>query len=258
MNAIDLAALLSALGRASALARRESAPAEDAAPTGAHLRRRLAEARAARPLIRGRRIRSMLETIDAWPEAAAIRPLVPGPLLVALEQVAPSGWLPLEVELLLLRAVRQALGADGARAFHLADGARALQDSLLTALVRRAAEQTRTDPGEAARNLPVGWRLVFRGCGEWELDEPRPGRRRLRLVELPRACLLTDEWPWAVVGILAGLPALVGRSGSAVLLRASGSTAEFELRWEAGNVTAGGAGPGYGPGRSADRTPGNT
>jgi hypothetical protein len=118
--------------------------------------------------------------------AAAIRARLDPEVLRRIESATRVDWLPLEVDLALVRAVGAEVGDDGLRRWGRA-AARRNTNALFRPLVETAVRLFGFTPAGVFKFLPQAWKAAFRGCGELRVDPVAPGELRIVLASPPDA-----------------------------------------------------------------------
>lgn len=177
-------------------------------------------------------MKSILEALDAYPDAAHLRAQLPGPLVTAVEEAHGADWLPIEDNVELVASLAGLLGQAEFMALSRRLVLASFSGPLLSTLVRTATTLFGDDPAAWARWIPHGWALVFRGCGAWQVTV---GEREavLHVAGLPPACASSRVWVESVAASISALLDLLGREGSMTLSTTTFAGAGYVLRWEA-------------------------
>ena len=126
-----------------------------------------------------------LSELGEAPAAAILARLDPE-VLRRIEAATRVDWLPLAVDLALVRAVRDEVGDDGLRRWGRA-AARRNANALFRPLIEAAVRLFGFTPAGVFRFLPQAWKAAFRGCGELRVDPVSHGELRIVLVAPPDA-----------------------------------------------------------------------
>ncbi|MGC3996508.1 MAG: hypothetical protein QM767_02820 [Anaeromyxobacter sp.] len=166
--------------------------------------------------VRARHLKSLIESIDQHPQAAAIRARVPAQLLAGIEASFGFDWCPMEWDIVLTRAVGEVVD-EGVEAFFKQAMRASFQGPLLRTLVETGLRMFGADPGTAATWVPRGWQLIFQGCGRWRVVGHAQGRAELAIEDLPPECAVDDLWPRSVTGAMAAVASITSDDGTARL-----------------------------------------
>jgi len=190
------------------------------------------------PLIRARQLLSILEHVDDLEDEArrAVRGGLAPDLLAQIEASAGSDWVPFAWDLALTHAVADALGPDETHRFFLKQQLAAWQAPLLKALVDSATALFGLDPGSWARWIPRGWNVVFRDCGQWEVERSSPGEVDLALLAPPAGTLDDEVWLRSLASSFSTFLVAAKTEGEFALDRVDRArgAACYRLRWRAG------------------------
>lgn len=184
------------------------------------------------PSVRARHLKSILEALEAYPDAAHLKAGLPAGLVARVEEAHGADWLPLELNVALVVALAQALGTAEFMALSRRLVLASFSGPLLSTLVRTAATLFGDDPASWARWIPHGWALVFRGCGSWQVSV-REGEAVLHLAGLPAGCAAEPVWIESVAASLSSLLDLLRRRGTLTLSATTFAGATYVMRWEA-------------------------
>lgn len=203
------------------------------------------------PAVRARHLKSIIDAVEAHPEAARLRAAVPPDVLRAVADAQGSDWLPLALNVQIVQALHAALGADGFAELNRKILTDALRGPLLWSLALAAQRLFGDDPASWVRWVPRGWAILLRGCGIWQV-KPEPDRSRavLALTGLPPICADDPVWLGSVASTLSAIPPLLGRPGTVTLEQARPSlgSAIYCMRWGPRADAALAAAPASGPG----------
>lgn len=177
-------------------------------------------------------MKSILEALQAYPDAARLREQLPPRLVAAVEEAHGADWLPVEANVELVAALAELLGGPEFLALSRRRQRDSFSGPLLSALVRTATTLFGDDPAAWARWIPHGWALVFRDCGAWQVTA---GEREavLHLAGLPPACASSPIWVESVAASLSAVLDVLEREGSMTLTTTTFAGASYVLRWEA-------------------------
>ena len=184
------------------------------------------------PSVRARHMKSVLQALDAYPDAADLRARLPSGLVVAIEEAHGADWLPAELNVQLVAALADALGSAEFMAMSRRLVLASFSGPMLSTLVRTATTLFGDDPASWARWIPHGWSLVFRGCGAWHVTI-RDQEAVLHLAGLPPACAASRVWVESVAASMVAVLDLLKRDGSMTLASTTFAGASYLLRWEA-------------------------
>lgn len=189
------------------------------------------------PLIRARQLLSILEHVDgrAEPQRAAVRGAMDPERLAEIEDSAGSDWVPFAWDLELTHAVAAALGPAETHRFFQEQQLAAFQGPLLKTLVDSATAIFGLDPGSWAKWIPRGWNIVFRNCGQWEIERTGPGEVDLAFVAPPAGALDDEVWLRSLASSFSSFLVVAKTEGEFALDRVDRSrgAACYRLRWRA-------------------------
>lgn len=187
------------------------------------------------PVVRGRHLKSLASFLQERPGGTTALALLPPDWLPQVTGASGLDWLPVERNLVITRATYDALGQAEADRFFRDHTLASFHGPILQTMVTSAVRILGLDPVALARWVPKAWHLIFRGCGEWGLEEVTPGARlvTLTLGGLPAACAEDPVWLRSVARSLEAVLELARVRGVAALLpRPRGARqAVFQLRW---------------------------
>jgi hypothetical protein len=188
------------------------------------------------PLVRGRHVKLLLATVERHALGAAVRARIGPDSLHAIVDSSGLDWLPVEHDLVLTRAIYEALGPIAADRLFRDHTLASFEGPVLQTMVHTAVRLFGLDPASWARWVPKGWSLLFRGCGDWTVGDARAGQVTLTLAALPSACARDESWIRSVGHSLGALLDLARVRGVVeVAPRAEGaSEAIYRLRWARG------------------------
>jgi hypothetical protein len=175
----------------------------------------------ATPAVRARHLKSILEAVSAHPDAPALRAALPSEIVDAVAESKGGDWLPLELDVALVRVLHATLGPDRFAELNRKILADALQGPLLASLAQAAMTIFGDDPGSWVRWVPRAWAILLRGCGTWRVKtDPEQSRATLSLTGLPPLCAEDPVWLASVASTLSAIPPLLGRPGTVTLEQA--------------------------------------
>jgi hypothetical protein len=190
----------------------------------------------ARPLVRARHMKSILEAVEKLPpqEAERVRALVTPEIVQAVRDATSVDWLPVETNLTVTRSIHQALGEAAFYRFFRDMLRDSFSGPLLRIIVEAAFRVFRVDAASFAGWVGRGWGQVFRSCGSWVVDRVGDGEARLRIESLPDVCLRDDVWLRSVAYSLDAFWLFARTSGECALLAKDPErgTATYRLAWK--------------------------
>lgn len=175
-------------------------------------------------------MKSILEALHAYPDAARLRERLPPRLVATVEETHGADWLPVEANVELVAALADLLGQPEFLALSRRLVHASFSGPLLSTLVRTATTLFGDDPAAWARWIPHGWALVFSGCGAWQVTV---GEREavLHLAGLPPACSASPIWVASVAASLSAVLDVLERDGTMTLASTTFAGASYVLRW---------------------------
>jgi hypothetical protein len=188
------------------------------------------------PAVRARHMKNLLASIERLPpdESERVKALVPEELVRTVADATSVDWLPLEVNLSVTRALHAGLGQARFYRFFRDQLTEAFSGPLLRVIVEAALRVFRVDATSFTSWVGRGWGLIFRECGAWTVEGAGPGMARLRIEELPDACVEDEVWLRSVAHSLDAFWVLARTQGECALLARDPArrTASYELRWK--------------------------
>jgi len=188
------------------------------------------------PSVRARHMKGLLASIGrlAPEESERVRALVPEPLAQTVADATSIDWLPLDMNLVVTRALHGGLGDARFYRFFRDQLVEAFSGPLLRVVVDAALRVFRVDATSFTSWVGRGWGLVFRDCGAWTVERAGPGMARLRIDALPAPCLQDEVWLRSVAHSLDAFWVLAQTQGECAYLRRDLARGEatYELRWK--------------------------
>lgn len=191
---------------------------------------------AGEPAVRAKFLQHWLTFPEQFEPAAAARlaQLVDADKRRAIHAAHALVWLPMTLDIEVVDAVAQAVGArryaELTRAFFL----ELMLRPPLGALLELGTKLMGVSPEAFLRWWDKGWGAVYRNCGRVTgyVDEQRRGRVLYR--NMPRLCLQSDAFVEAVVGTGYGVYALTGVEGVVRVSqrRLDQGELDLELEWQ--------------------------
>ncbi|MBK9519848.1 MAG: hypothetical protein IPO09_21500 [Anaeromyxobacter sp.] len=193
-------------------------------------------------VVRGRHLKSLASFLQERPGGMTALALLPPDWLPQVTDASGLDWLPVERNLVITRAVYDALGPAEADRFFRDHTLASFHGPILKTMVTSAVRILGLAPASLARWVPKAWHLIFRACGEWSLEEVTPGARQVTftLGGLPAACAEDPVWLRSVARSLEAVLELARVRGVVALApRPRGARqAVFQLRWSGGGDAA--------------------
>lgn len=186
-----------------------------------------------RAVVRGRHLKLLVTSLEAWAGGARALALLPPDTLRAIAAASGLDWLPVAVNLRLTQAIYDGLGAAEADRFFRAHTVASLDGPVLRTLVVTAVRILGLDPASFARWVPRAWHMLFRETGEWSVAGDGPASAVLTLARLPLECAEHQVWLRSVSRSLEAVLDLAKVEGAVELApRGQGaSQAVFRLCW---------------------------
>jgi len=182
-------------------------------------------------------MKSLVAALEAREGGARPLALLPPEALRSIAAASGLDWLPVAVNLQVTQAIYDGLGSAEADRFFRAHSVASLHGPILQTLVSTAVRMFGLDPVSFARWVPRAWHMIFRGVGEWQVEELQPGATSavLTLASLPPSCADHATWVRSVSHSMGALFDLAKVQGVVdVPPRAQGATrVTFQLRWTA-------------------------
>ena len=184
--------------------------------------------------MRARHLKATLARVAMSPRQPAVLAALPAGLVERVEEAYGGDWLPLDLDVVLARAIRGALSPAEHHAFCVGAVRSSFEGPLLGALVHAALAVLGRDVRRIAGWVPKGWALTFQEAGAWAVRAaPDLPQVELTLSALPPVCTADDAWVAAVASSLSAICDLAGVEGRVRLLRldADQRRADYLLRW---------------------------
>jgi hypothetical protein len=173
--------------------------------------------------------------IDRLPaeDAAAIRASVPDETWTSIGSAGLLGWLPLETNLAVTRAVATRLGPERTHHFFRELLLAAIETPLLRGFVQGVLRVAAPDAGQYLPWLARGFELMFRNAGKWTVLDRSPGWALLELGTLPRQIMTDSIWIKSTASSLCGLLDLMNLEGTVVVheVDAKAGAVTYASRW---------------------------
>lgn len=180
-------------------------------------------------------MKSLVEALEAREGGARPLALLPEEALRSVSAASGLDWLPVAINLQVTQAIYDGLGGAEADRFFRAHTVASLDGPILQTLVTTAVRMFGLDPVSFARWVPRAWHMLFRGVGEWQVEELQPEATSavLTLARLPRACAEHATWIRSVSHSLGALYDLAQVQGivEVPLLAQDATQVAFRLRW---------------------------
>lgn len=141
------------------------------------------------------------------------------------------GWLPVEFNLELTRAVAQ-LGPRRTERFYRELWGVALGNRLYQTLVRAVRRYGSNNPARYLRWVPKVYGLTFRGCGEFEFAEVESGNVLITGVGLPSKLVNDRAWVSSLSASMGAVWELSGYQGTNDLTSSSGESPCYRFVWD--------------------------
>jgi hypothetical protein len=105
--------------------------------------------------------------------------------IARVEECTRVDWIPLEVQLAILDALRREVGQEECERFLAAHFAATIEQPFVRGMFETAVRLFGMGPGAVFRVFPRTWSTITRGCGEVEIREIDPRGTTIRVSELP-------------------------------------------------------------------------
>ncbi len=155
------------------------------------------------PHTRGVAARDALGRLDTFERGAQsrARALVPKASLEVIEACAPYGWVPVEHERHVTRAIFEVLGDRGTAYFRFLVARHFVHAPILRPMMDKAQRLFGFDPGTITRVVPIAWDAVFRNFGRLVPADRGPQRACIELVDCADAVFLYPDYVRSWVGV---------------------------------------------------------
>jgi hypothetical protein len=160
--------------------------------------------------------------------------LVGNDAIGSIRSAGPLGWLPVQINLKLTRAVAETLGSRDAHEFFCGLMLKTFDSVLLRGLVQAVLRIAGRD-----LNAYLGWvsksfGMMFRQCGDWTVRDQDTGAATIQVVGLPVELVEDRIWLTSVASSLSALFRLAELEGAAILREVvpPEGRASYRLRWQ--------------------------
>lgn len=181
-------------------------------------------------------MKTFVEHVERLPEAdrRRIAQAVPDAFFQEIAAAGTFAWLPFEHNLVLTRAVANALGPRRTHEFFLALMLASLQTPLLRGLVEAVLRLKGNDLAVILQWVSKGFELMFKDAGAWHVGERESGAASLEVVGLPAGAVRDRVWLDSVASSLSSLFDVADVRGVTTVrdVDLDHGKAAFRLRWE--------------------------
>lgn len=188
--------------------------------------------------MRGRYMKTFVDHVERLPAAdrTRISELVPETLFQEIADSGMFGWLPFEQNLILTRAVAEALGPRRTHDFFVALMRATFETPLLKSLVDAVLRLQGRDPTVILQWVSKGFDLMFKDAGTWRVVECEEGSASMEVRGLPPTALHDRVWLESVSSSLTALFSLSDVRGVTTIrsVEPQAGRVVFRLRWEKG------------------------
>ncbi|MBX7081955.1 MAG: hypothetical protein K1X88_22305 [Nannocystaceae bacterium] len=186
------------------------------------------------PHTRGLAARTALDHVDDFVRGrgAAVRARIPEASLAAIDDCPSAGWIPVEHEHWVTKAIFAELGADAVGYFRWLTSGRLAQTPMLRPILEQARRMFGVDPGTFLRLGPRAFSLMFRDFGQLAMVDRGPQHATLVLSHCHDAVFEHPDYAQSWVGAMAACFDLALARGDARLeLDEPGARLQFLLTW---------------------------
>ncbi len=120
-------------------------------------------------------------------DSAKVRDELGADAILRIERASASAWLPIAIEVALLRAVERLRGDDGVREVGRDVGLAATNNAILRPLVSAMLGMLGRRPDVLVQLAVAGWGLATRNAGRLRIASRVDGEVRIELFEIPEA-----------------------------------------------------------------------
>lgn len=179
--------------------------------------------------MRGSHLKEDLEALEVLGPGPAlrIRARMAPESLRAIEEATRIEYLPLDAHMEMVEAVHAESGEAGTRLWAKTSLLASL-GGVFRPLFEAATALFSPSPTLLCKYFPKGWLMTYRGCGEFVVEEPRPGRTVLTGRGLPEA-MTREPFRRALCGTFESAFAFSRYEGTVECLPGDASPAE--VRW---------------------------
>jgi hypothetical protein len=155
-------------------------------------------------------------------------------LFEEIEAASRLSWLPAELNVRMIHALVEGLGAQGCHDFQGEQIAAQLSTPLWRGFVEGGIRTLGLDPASLARWLPNALGLIFKDCGRWSVEDLAENGAALDARELPVELIASPRWVESIAGGVHALFIMCQTSGETKVARfdRDAGSARIELRWK--------------------------
>ena len=150
-----------------------------------------------------------------------------------VEECSRVDWIPLEVQLAILDALREAVGQQRYEAFLTAHFAATIEQPFVRGMFETSVRLFGVGPGSVFRVFPRTWSTISRGCGEVHVSEIDPNGTTIRVTDLPVEQPRIDLFVKGFRATFQGIIVLFARPGDVELVSYDRGLREstYRARW---------------------------
>lgn len=145
---------------------------------------------------------------------------------------AALDWLPIELDVEVIDAVAQAMGAARFSAFARAYFLEVMPRQPLAGLLELGTKLMGLSPESFLRWWGKGWDAIYRDCGTVRSSLEAPYRGRVVHQQVPAVCLRSEAFVEALLGSAYGIYALAGTTGVVRVASIEPALGHLELQFE--------------------------
>ena len=188
----------------------------------------------ATPAVQASYMKNLFATLATLGQLAEVEEADPE-LIQEIEAAPRLSWLPVSLNVRTVEAMATRFGEQRGIELLAECVYRQFDTPLWKSFVGGAMRLLGTEPGLLGRFLPEALQLVFRGCGQWTVENTDETELTVRVRELPAELVVHGPWLRSLATGMTPLFTLCGCDGSARLTEVdeTARSARYVLTWKA-------------------------
>jgi hypothetical protein len=188
----------------------------------------------AEPAVQASYMKNLFASLDRLGRLSALEAADPD-LVQEVDAAARLSWLPISLNVRTVAGMCACYGDPRGIELLAECVYRQFDTPLWKSFIGGAIRLLGTDPGLLGRFLPEAFRLVFRGCGRFGVDNTGDAELTVTMHDVPEPLIAHEPWLRSLATGMTPLFTLCGCSGTSrlVAVDASARSARFVLAWKA-------------------------